>query len=863
MFRVTLEQLRHSLPRLVAAGIAIVIGTAFVALTMLAGNAMQQASRTAMSAQYAQADLVLRSNADQQLTLDEVAALQAVDGVTSVDPMLESWQNFATPERNIVQIAVAMPADQAHNPFALTDGSWPTQAGQIALDATNAELFGVGIGDEITLAAGSETPAPDQHLTVVGIISDPNGAYLQSVGAVLMSRADLEMLRTAGDAATQLTGALISTDGVPEQAVRDQIVTATAQRTGIAPDALELRTTTEIADARAASAMGGENLAVLFFGLTFAAIALLVAGLVIANTFSVLIAQRTRTLALLRCVGADRGQIRRSVLLEALGLGLAASVVGTALGTALAQVGLQLAAHANLALPLPTVVQPTPLALGLPILVGTVVTTLAALVPARAATRVAPLAALQPLDAPSVAKRAGRLRLALASLMVVGGAAAVWGGVQLANPNSWLTGRIDRTVDLNVALLIAIAGVSISFVGVLISAVFWLPSVAGLAGRLVGLSGPTARLAAANTLRNPRRTAATATALLIGVTLVSTVSTGAASAQSTLNHILDTNFPMDVLINQVDTGTSGGLSLGLRDELAATNGVGAVVPVAEAPVWVTMPGAADPQEIGVKAVDSTALDDVVRNPDLLAALAPGTVVVPRQTALASSVADGDQLTLTGPDGTLTVKVALSDMFDQALFLDTADLTNLDANAPTTGLWLGLANPLDAANVLPRIQRVAADAPDTVFIQGWGAERATYERFIGTALNVVIGLLAASVVIALIGVANTLSLSVIERQRESATLRAIGLSGRRLRQMLAIEGMLIASVGAVLGLVIGVIYGWAGATTLLAQVGDVVLTLPWPQIWAALAIALAAGALASILPGRTAAKAAPVAALAAD
>jgi putative ABC transport system permease protein len=168
---------------------------------------------------------------------------------------------------------------------------------------------------------------------------------------------------------------------------------------------------------------------------------------------------------------------------------------------------------------------------------------------------------------------------------------------------------------------------------------------------------------------------------------------------------------------------------------------------------------------------------------------------------------------------------------------------------------------DPALVLQDVRSALPDTPAEV--SSAGAQRATYERVIDTLLAVVVGLLGVAVVIALIGVANTLSLSVLERRRESATLRAIGLSRRQLRSMLAIEGMLIAGVGAILGAGLGLFYGWAGSVILFGQIGDVILVVPWTDLAMVLVVALAAGLLASVLPGRAAARTSPVAALAVD
>src|SRR5690606_16291225 len=196
-------------------------------------------------------------------------------------------------------------------------------------------------------------------------------------------------------------------------------------------------------------------------------------------------------------------------------------------------------------------------------------------------------------------------------------------------------------------------------------------------------------------------------------------------------------------------------------------------------------------------------------------------------------------------------------------LATDDARALDPGAVTSRLWVGLDESADPTQAVPAIQDAIVDVDIPVEVAGAAVERALMESVIDTILGVIVGLLAVAVVIALIGVANTLSLSVIERRRESATLRAIGLSRAQLRWMLAIEGMLIAGVGAVLGIALGVLYGWAGAATALSIMGDVSLAVPWRDVALVLVVRLAAGLVAPVGPGRTAARPWPVAALAVD
>jgi putative ABC transport system permease protein len=272
--------------------------------------------------------------------------------------------------------------------------------------------------------------------------------------------------------------------------------------------------------------------------LAFAAVALFVAGLVITNTFQVLVAQRTRMLALLRCTGATRRQIRRSVLFEAAVLGSATSLAGLVTATALVNAAAAVLSRRDLQVDVPGAVAPSPASVLVPLVLGVLVTVLAALSPARAAARVSPVAALRPAPTSSLRARAGVVRLVLVLLMVTAGAALLALGVVMTS----------RSKDAG-GLLPALAGGALAFLGVLVGGSVFLPRLVGLTGRLAGRWGgvPT-RIATANAVRNPRRTATTSAALLIGVTLVATMTTGAAVLTTTLARELDTRLPVDVMV---------------------------------------------------------------------------------------------------------------------------------------------------------------------------------------------------------------------------------------------------------------------------------------------------------------------------
>ena len=277
--------------------------------------------------------------------------------------------------------------------------------------------------------------------------------------------------------------------------------------------------------------------------------------------------------------------------------------------------------------------------------------------------------------------------------------------------------------------------------------------------------------------------------------------------------------------------------------------------------------------VDLRAISTADLATVVRSPALPAALDDRTVVMNLDLAAQLKVRAGDHVDVAafstfGDVGTpapggqvapLTVAVAGDD--PSIAYVTTSTAQRLAPTAPVADLWVRLRDVDDAKSVVPRIQDAITN--EAVEVSGPALSRASYQTLIDTLLAVIVGLLAVAVVIALVGVANTLSLSVLERRRESATLRAIGLSRRQLRWMLAIEGMLIAGIGAVLGAGLGLLYGWVGAATVLSSVGPVTLAVPWRDLGVVLVVAVVAGLAASVVPGRAAARISPVAALTVD
>ncbi|ROS31247.1 ABC transporter permease [Cellulomonas sp. PhB150] len=832
MLRLTLAQMRRSLGRLAAAGIAIAIGTAFVTATLIAGNVFSQTTSNALTARYGDADLVVNG----AVTADRVAAVRATPGVLGAAPLLLGYAEVGAHQRGEYLALVAQAPDPAFDTLTATSGTL-AKDGQVALPQTTAKRLGVGVGDtvEVTFTPADATTSTTEQVQVSGIVDDPAGAWTEYGGAGSATASDVDRWNGAPVDSRSI---LVRTDD--PAATQAQL----AERLGATPAGGDALTKQQAAE----RAMGqlsddGTNFVVLLV-LGFAAVALLVAGLVIANTFQVLVAQRTRTLALLRCVGARRSQLRASVLFEASLLGLGASAIGVLAGVTLAQGTLWALDGARTgAGRLPTTISVSAWTILVPLVVGALVTVVSSMVPARAATRVAPIAALRPADAPTVRSTAGTVRLVLSLVMAVGGLAGLLLSVAAAQVSPML------------GLALGVLAGAVSFVGVLVGAVYWVPKVVGRVGGLLARSGSSARLAAANAVRNPRRTAATSTALLIGVTLVALMSTGAASARSSLAGGLDEQFPVDMMLTSTSWTEGQGsdpLPAATKQQVLRVDGVADAIELPAA----TLQDASGNQ-FDVVAVDPAQAKTVLRDESLVDGLQDGTML----TNAIDDPRDAEMQAVEGVSaaGTSTDILTLVPrrQLNGTSIVTPATLEALAPGAPTTTLWVRLDKDADPAAVLNDVREVV---DPNIAVQSAGAERRSYEQTIDALLAIVVGLLGVAVLIALIGVANTLSLSVLERRRESATLRAIGLSKRQLRISLGVEGMLIAGVGALLGVLLGLVYGWAGSAIIFGAFGDLRLAVPWRDLAIVLVVAVAAGLVASVLPARKAARTSPVAAL---
>lgn len=824
MLTTTLANLRAHTGRLLLSSVAIVLGTAFVAGTFMFTDAARAALTDAFADDLGRADVVVTAAGGGNVPDDVLPAVRQVGGVTDAHGEVEGYAALHDRGGRVLPAAtVSVASSPAVGWPTVTAGRLPDQAGEVVLDRATAQRLQLQLSDTIPVGwAGPDSgPQERQALRIIGLV-DPGGSPRYAGRPFL-------------GVTTQQAAALPNTDGF------NKILTVGAQ--GVSTGQLAERIAGAVgADYQVRTAEAYARAQVSSFlstGLTtgllaFAGIALFVAAIVIANTFSILLAQRTREMALLRCVGASRGQVFRSVLAESAALGLVGSVAGVLVGFGLAY-GVGTALDAAFARFPFGAVTPSITAVGVPLVVGVAVTVGAALLPAHAATRIPPVAALGEQGVPT--HRAGRVRLA-AAVMAVGAAGLALGATTLSSTQ---------------AFAVVFVGGVVAFLGVLLAAPVLIPPLVRLAGVVLGrLLGTPGRLAAVNTVRNPRRAAATTAALLVGATLISVLTVGAASTRATVTATVNEKFAVDYKI-----GSNTGVPASVVDDIRAVPGLSGVTVTHGTTTQV------QGRQVYVGGYNPQKLTQVTSQLPQLSQLEPGKAVLYEPLARRLGLGVGDALRIGGSRAetvTLTVSSILpAPAGQESAFLTQRDLTRLFPNAPVKGVFAQAAPGADLSQVGAAIDRATAGAHG-VTVAGNAKTEATYTRTLDTVLLVLTALVAVAMLIAVIGIANTLALSVIERTRESGLLRALGLTRTQLRATLAVEATLLSLIGALLGVGLGIAFGWAAITSILGSTFDVVLAVPGLRLAVLVAVAVAAGLLASVLPARRAARASVVTAL---
>jgi len=837
VLRASLKELLAYRGRLVATVLAIVLGVGFVAGTLVFNDAMRADFYDRFARAERGVDVAVEARSPRTgVDPAQLTAVRAVPGVAVAEPrlsgdvgILDDRGRAAGSQAGAIGISVATdPRLRWQEP---TSGRLPGAAGEVALDDATVQRRGLRAGDTVRIGVGGLIGS----FTLVGTVDPGLGRGFAGSSVVALPTADLRRLFGApGYDRVDVVAA----DGTSPDEVARRVAAAVGTRFTVSTgDELRRRAATEVAEQ-----LGGFGTLLLLF----AAVALLVAAFVIANTFTILVAQRSRQLALLRCLGAARAQLLRAVLAEAAVLGSVASLVGIGAGLGVA-VGLR-ALLAVLSVPVGSApytftLSPSTVAIGLAS--GVAVTLAAAALPAVRATRVAPLTAMR-AQALAPGTRPGRVAGVAGALLLAAGGALLW---------------LAGSRDLAAALL---AGGALTFCGLVVFA----PHLVGPTSRLLGAATGVARrvpgrLAVANATRNPRRTAATTAALMIGVTLLTAFATGASSLKASAMAAIGKEFPVEFAVS----ARGGRVPAAVVERLRGSTAFDVVT--------VQRAGSVDlgGRRTSVTGVDGGYLDALDRGvfteravAGSLHDLTAGTVAVSARLAADDRLGVGGAVDLPatggggGPARFRIVSVYGEPDGPRSLTLTLADHRRVVA-ADAEHVLISAADGVSSAAARDAVLDAVAADPELVV-----GDQATYVEELTKAvdglLGLVGGLLALALVIALLGIANTLGLSVVERVRESALLRALGLTRGQLRAMLAVEAVVTALLGALLGLGLGLLFARAAVASISGG-GLEIFAIPWVQLAAGIAGAVVVGLAASILPGRAAARTDVVHALAAD
>jgi putative ABC transport system permease protein len=841
MLKASLRSFLAHKGRLALAGLAVVLGVAFVVGTLVFSDTINTAvtglfTSTAADVTVSPQQAFTPEVEDQGLAgatptlpATTVATVAALPGVQAAHGQV-SIQNLTLVDKNNQPVGPTngaptlgqnwFPTD--HPQVLIAQGRGPAAAGEIVIDQASAQRRHVHLGDALWVI----TPSGTTPATVVGIARFATAN--PGVGLALFDTTTAQnVLLGKKDMFTAVT--VDVAPGAGDADVQHRMRTALG--TGFTVNTKEEQATS-------AAAQIGSFLDVVTYALLgFAGIAVLVGIFLILNTFSMLVAQRTRELGLLRALGAGRGQVLRAVLLEALLLGVVGSTLGLAAGIGLAALLKSLVGRTGVDL------SGTPLVINWPVpvaayAVGVLVTVLAAWLPARRGAQVAPMAALREAAIPT-GQPLGR-RTLLGVLLLAAGIAAL----AAATFNS----------DLTTAAVLLGAGILVTLLAVIVLG----PAIARLVVYGLGVAfplvfGTVGRLSQRNTIRNPRRTGATAAALMIGLSMVSASAVLAASLSTSITREVDATFGADFVVS---AGGAQPISSDVTAKVRAVPGVATVTRQRYALAHY------NGFQVALAGVDTATIDQALKTQYVAgstADLAHGGLVIDQTTAATNNLHLGSPVPLTflgGAAATLPVaaisKTPAGGGKDGGTFQVSLDtLTRYAPTAADITLYLTTTPAADKAAVAAALEHTLAGYPQ-IHVQNQTDYKNQTTGQVTMVLNLLYGLLALAIIIAVLGVINTLTLSVIERTREIGLLRAIGTSRRQIRRLIRLESVLIAIHGALLGIALGLAWGTAGQKALVSQ-GITTLTIPWTTILAVLAGAVVIGLAAAILPAFRAAR----------
>jgi putative ABC transport system permease protein len=820
MLRTALRNILAHKARLLMTVLAVMLGVAFVSGTLVFTDTIGQAFRKSSAKSYQDVSVAVRTTGDSHLSQKLLDEVRGLPGTLSASGSVSGFTAVADRNGKLVGDGWSTLGANysAAAKYPMAQGRPPKSADEVALDARTAERTGYKVGDTVRMSV--DGPVLKQKVT--GVFTTDDGNVAAGGSLVLFDTVTAQKLFAEPGRYDQID--VKAATGTSQAALKYQVEK-------VLPKDAEAVTGQKLADDEA-QLISAQLKSFNDTLLTFAGIALFVGIFLIANTFTMLVAQRTKELALMRAVGASRRQVTRSVLAEATLIGLAAGAVGLVVGVGIAVAMRSLLGSSGATLPDgPLVVKPMTVVAGLAVGVG--VTVLSAWLPARRAAKIPPVAAMSSVHAPA-STRSLVVRNIFGALLSAAGAALVLlaSGMNASDANAPMGG-----------------GAALLVLGVFVLTPLLSRPVIAAAGPLLRPFGVTGKLARQNSVRNPRRTAATASALMIGLALITGLTVVATSVQQSIDKLAAGHLKADY---KVTMATYRELSPDVEKELAGLGQVTASSPLRN--VRTEMDGSTE-YITGVNAGDIGRLLNLDFSRGSISALRGESVVVDSDTAKTYGWRTGETVPVRYEDGakgrfTIGGIYQGSDLITGVLADNTTVTPHMHKVADTKVLVKTAGGPSDANR--EALVKALGDNP-IIKIQ----DKADMSQEIGSAislmLNILYGLLAMAVIVAVLGVINTLAMSVFERQHEIGMLRAVGLDRRSVKRMVRLESLVISLFGAVLGIGLGVFFAWAAGHAIANNMATYELVLPWDRIGLFLALAAVVGVLAAVWPARRAAR----------
>ncbi|MFE0176534.1 ABC transporter permease [Streptomyces sp. NPDC059002] len=836
MFRTALRNVLAHKARLLMTVLAVMLGVAFVSGTLVFTDTFGNAYKNKSAKSFDHVSVAIQPDGGSssgdgdakrpgRLTDGLLKKAGSLPGADSAIGSVSGFTALADKDGKLVggewgtTGANYYPGKDGKDPrYDFTKGAAPKSAGDIAIDSRTAERTGFTVGETVRYS----TDGPVREAKVSGVFDTDEGSVVAGGSLVVLDNATAfkALNKTAYDEIDVKAAA-----GTSEAALKSSVEK-------ILPKDTDAVTGGQLSDDQDAM-IEQQTRSMSQVLLIFAGIALFVGIFIIANTFTMLVAQRTKELALMRAVGASRRQVTRSVLIEAGLVGLVAAVTGFALGIGVA-VGLEsLMNSAGASLPDgPLVVAPTTIVVAL--LIGVVVTMLAAWLPGRRAARIPPVAAMNSVHA-TPTMRGLVVRNTIGSLIVALGVLMLF--------------MEDNYVKSG--------GAAVVLIGVIVLTPLLSRPFIAASAPLLKPFGVTGKLSRLNSVRNPRRTASTAAALMIGLTLITAMTVVATSMGTAINKMAAGSLKADYSVSMANFQP---LTPEVREKLDKLPGVEASSPVRSAY------GEAAGSYTTISGVDPKTIDKLVGldfDSGSIDALRGDSVLIDRDMAKDKGLRTGDTVPVEFDDDSKTVKLKVGGVYEgnemlSGVFAATSVVDpHLDKVVDKQVLVKMKDGASDKAE--DSIVKALGDNP-AITIQDKDAISNQVAGAINMMLNMLYGLLAMAILIAVLGVINTLAMSVFERKHEIGMLRAIGLDRANVKQMVRLEAVIISLFGAVLGIVLGLFLGWIAGGTISDTVSTYAMEVPVGRIAVFLGIAALVGVLAAVWPARSAARLNPLQAI---